>query len=80
LLSYFSVETNASGDGVGAVLMQDQHPIAYISKALGPKLHSLSTYEKEYVAVLLAVEQWISYLQLGEFTIGTDHKKFVASQ
>jgi hypothetical protein len=40
---------------VGAVLMQDQHPIAYISKALGSKLQGLSTYEKEYVIVLLAV-------------------------
>jgi hypothetical protein len=29
------------------MLMQDQHPIAYISKALRPKLHGLSTYEKE---------------------------------
>jgi hypothetical protein len=51
----FSIETDASSIGVGAVLMQDQHPIAYISKALGSKLQGLSTYEKEYVIVLLAV-------------------------
>jgi hypothetical protein len=44
------------------MLMQDQHPIAYIVKTLGPKLQDLSTYEKEYVAVLLVVEQWRSYL------------------
>jgi hypothetical protein len=53
----FSIEIDASGSGVGAVLMQEQHSIAYISKALGPKLQGLSTYEKEYVVVLLAVEQ-----------------------
>jgi hypothetical protein len=73
----FSIETDASGSGVRAVLMQEQLPIAYISKALGPKLQGLSTYEKEYVVVLLAVEQWRSYLQLSEFTIVTDHKSLL---
>jgi hypothetical protein len=51
------VETDACNVGVGVVLMQDHHPIAYVSKSLGPKLRGLSTYEKEYVAILLAVEQ-----------------------
>jgi hypothetical protein len=50
------VEIDASDVGVGVVLMQDHHPIADISKSLGPKLRGLSTYEKEHVAILLAVE------------------------
>jgi hypothetical protein len=41
----FVVETDASGMGVGAVLQQQGHPIAYINKALGPKNMGLSTYE-----------------------------------
>jgi hypothetical protein len=70
----FSIETDASYASVGVVLMQDHHPMAYISKSFGPKLKGLSTYEKEFVAILLAVEHWKSYLQLGEFHIYSDQK------
>ena len=42
----FSVETDASGTGIGAVLMQHGHPLAYLSRALGPRSRGLSTYEK----------------------------------
>lgn len=54
--------------------MQEGHPIAFISKALGKKAQALSTYEKECLAVLLVVEKWRSYLQHHEFTIQTDHR------
>ena len=43
----FVVETDASDKGIGAVLQQDGHPIAFVSRALGPKNQGLSTYEKE---------------------------------
>lgn len=70
----FYLETDASDLGVGAVLMQSGHPIAFVSKSLGSRMRGLSTYKKEYVAILMAVDQWISYLQLAEFVIATDHK------
>lgn len=73
----FSVETDASGTGIGAVLMQGGHPLAYLSKALGPRSQGLSTYEKEYMAILLALEHWRSYLQHAEFDIVTDHRSLV---
>lgn len=68
----FTIETDACAIGIGAVISQNGHPLAYVSKALGPKTRGLSTYEKEYMAIILAVEQWRSYLQHAEFTIYTD--------
>jgi len=68
----FSIETDASASGIGVVLTQEGHPLAFLSKALGPRSRGLSTYEKEYMAVLMAVQQWRSYLQHAEFTIFTD--------
>lgn len=73
----FVVETDASDLGIGAVLHQQGHPIAYLSKPLGPRTSGLSTYEKEYLAILLAVEQWRSYLQHDEFVIRTDQHSLV---
>lgn len=57
----FVVETDASDKGIGAILMQSDHPIAFLSKALGPRTQGLSTYEKESLAIILAVEHWRSY-------------------
>ncbi|GJV32485.1 putative mitochondrial protein [Tanacetum coccineum] len=54
----FMVENDASGLEIGAVLQQEGHPIAYLSKTLSSKHQSLSTYEKEFFVVLLALEKW----------------------
>jgi len=70
----FVIETDASDMGIGVVLMQNQHPVAYLSKALGPRNQALSVYEKECMAILLAVEKWRSYLQHQPFVIRTDHR------
>jgi len=70
----FVVETDACATGIGAVLMQGGRPLAYLSKALGPKHQHLSIYEKEFLALIMAVEKWRPYLQRQEFIIQTDHK------
>ncbi|GJZ53777.1 putative mitochondrial protein [Tanacetum coccineum] len=53
----FLVETYASSIRLGAVLQQKGYPIAYLSKTLSPKHQTLSTYEKVFLAVLMALER-----------------------
>ena len=72
----FVVGTDASEVGVGAVLMQKDQPIAFLNKALGPTHQKLFIYEKEFLALIMAVEKWRPYLQRQEFLICIDHKSF----
>lgn len=58
----FILETDACDIGIGAVLLQVGHLIAYYNKALGPVNHKLSLYEKEFLAIIMAVTKWRSIL------------------
>jgi hypothetical protein len=73
----FVIETDACATGVGAVLMQQGHPLAFLGKALGPKNQSLSIYDKECLAIVLALERWKSYLQHKAFTVYTDQRSLI---
>ena len=73
----FTIETDACDKGIGAVLQQEGHPIAFMSKGLSPRYQGLSTYEKEYLAIVVAVDQWRPYLQHSEFVIFIDQKSLI---
>jgi hypothetical protein len=46
-------------------------------QTLCPRNQALSTYEKEYLAILMAVDAWRHYLLHNEFIIHTDHKSLI---
>ncbi|GAU22915.1 hypothetical protein TSUD_377270 [Trifolium subterraneum] len=68
------IECDASGEGLGAILMQDGEPIAYFSKAIGGRNLTKSAYEKELMAVVLAIQHWRPYLLGRKFSVSTDQK------
>ncbi|CAA6662871.1 unnamed protein product [Spirodela intermedia] len=68
----FIVKTDASGSGVGAILLQQGRPIAYFSQALPRKAKLKSAYERELMGVMLAVRKWRHYLMYQHFIIKSD--------
>ena len=73
--------TDASLLAAGAVLMQsdeagDLHPCAYFSKTFSSAERNYDIYDRELLAVILALVEWKQYLQgtSRPVSVLTDHK------
>ena len=78
-----SIMTDASDYAVGAVLQQyvDQQwcPIAYFSKTLKQPETKYSTYDRELLAIYLAIKHFRHFVEGRTFTVFTDHKPLTYS-
>ena len=83
VLAHYNPEANlllrvdASGIGVGGVLLQEQdnnyHPIGYVSRGLTKAEKNYSISERECLAVIYSIQQFRSFLWGKNFTIESDH-------
>lgn len=80
--SDFEIYTDASGTAIGAVLMQDSHPIEYLSRTLSKTQQRYSVYDREFLAIVSALRKWQPYIALRKVYVFSDHKplKHVLSQ
>src|ERR1043165_1594311 len=73
----FVIQTDASGIGIGCVLMQNydgvNHPVAYASRKLLEREKRYSVEERECLAIMWGIEKFDRYLFGKQFVIETDH-------
>ncbi len=69
----FQLTCDASGFAVGAVLEQDNGPLAYESRRMSPAEMNYTVGEQELLAVVHAFQTWRCYLEGSEVRVITDH-------
>jgi hypothetical protein len=70
----FILECDASDKSIGAVLMQEENPLAYFNKSLGKQATECSIYDKEAMAIIEALKKWKHYLAESSLILRTDQQ------
>ena len=84
VLAYFdqskasTIQSDASKKGLGAVLLEDDKPVIYASRALTETEQRYSNIERELLSVVFALERFHHYVYGYTATVQTDHKPLVS--
>lgn len=68
------LEIDASGVGIGVVLMKNHHPIAFFSRKLSKTMQEKSIYIQKMFSITSTLAKWHQYLLGAKFIIRIDHK------
>jgi hypothetical protein len=78
-LGPLQVATDACSSGLGAVLLQNDWPIAYAARSLSPAEQNYSIIEKELLAVVFALTRFHFYTAGRRVTVLTDHQPLLGA-
>ena len=73
----FEVTYDASSVGIGGVLSQEGHPMAFFSEKLNDAKRRYSTYDKEFYAIVQSLHFLRFYLLPTEFVLFSDHQALI---
>ncbi|CAF4598447.1 unnamed protein product, partial [Didymodactylos carnosus] len=77
----YKLQTDASDEGIGAVLLQiypeGDRPVGYLSKKITKAQRKWSPTEQECFALMCALDKWHVYLTGVKFTWDTDHQALI---
>ena len=68
----FVLEIDASETGLGTIMSQRGHPIAFFSHALTGRAQYKLVYERELMAIVIDVQKWRHYLLGKHFIVKTE--------
>jgi hypothetical protein len=69
----FTMECDASGEGIGAVLMQNRHPLVYKSQNLRGPEFLYTIYDKDMLAIMQTLAKFRQYLEGAKFVVRIYH-------
>lgn len=73
----FVVEYDSSGEGIGAILIQNGHTLTYKSRKVCNLEKGCLVYENKVLDIIHALEEFRQYIVCGKFMVKKDHNSLI---